>query len=248
MKLADLITNLPFQLPSGQRWAILGPEAEDIKTKVGQAAGLPYSAASDLDGLLLIGALSAEAEPEVWLNQTVAPLKEGAALFVIDWQTDGLLDAGPDLHQRFNRGKLCRLLREAGFGTVRVLHNQPRYYIVEAVKHRPPPALHTGEFVTVATLAELPKNGMKAVKLFGQQLVVANTGREIVAFAQACPHAGSALNQGKLRGRHIICPLHFYMWNVCTGEPVEPADEDMLPTYLVRVDETQGLVQVALKD
>lgn len=253
MKLANLITHLPLQLTPGQRWAVLGPEVTEFQAKlrdlVGHVVGLTEDniMASELDGLFLAGALSAAAEPITWLQELIAPLKQGATLIVIDWQADGPLDAGPELHHRFNRGKLCRLLRETGFGTVSVVVSHSRYYLIQAVKHQPPPPLHAGKFVTVAALAELPKNGMKQVELFGQPLIVANTGREIVAFAQVCPHAGHSLAKGKLRGRHIICPAHFYMWNVCTGEPEEPADEDTLPTYLVKVDEVQGLVQVALR-
>jgi hypothetical protein len=36
------------------------------------------------------------------------------------------------------------------------------------------------------------------------------------------------------------------MWNVCTGEPVEPADEDLLRRYSVRVDSKQNRILVAL--
>jgi nitrite reductase/ring-hydroxylating ferredoxin subunit len=36
------------------------------------------------------------------------------------------------------------------------------------------------------------------------------------------------------------------MWDVCTGEPIEPADEDTLPLYPVKVDLETGVVQVAL--
>lgn len=253
MKLTNLITDLSLPLPPGQRWAVLGPEAVEFETKlrhvVGQAASLTYqpATASQLDGLLLAGALSAEMEPTIWLKQIMASLKPEARLLIIDWQADGPLDAGPDLQNRFNRGKLSRLLRENGFGVVNLVSNRPRYYVVQGVKRQPPPPLHAGEFVTVATLAELPKNGMKQVELFGQPLIVANTGREIVAFARACPHAGNSLAGGKLRGRYIVCPVHFYMWNVCTGEPEQPADEDTLPTHLVKVDEAQGVVQVALR-
>jgi toluene monooxygenase system ferredoxin subunit len=87
---------------------------------------------------------------------------------------------------------------------------------------------------------------MKQVELFGQQIIVANTGQEIVAFAATCPHGTSPLLRGRIRGRQIICALHFYMWNVCTGDPVEPDDEDTLPTYPVKVDVERGLVRVAL--
>ncbi|MBE7552365.1 MAG: Rieske (2Fe-2S) protein [Anaerolineales bacterium] len=247
MNLSDLIPALPIQPQPGQRWAVLGPEAEVFRAKFRLAAELTEGAVpSDLDGLLLAGALSARAEATPWLKQMLASMSEGTALVVVEWQGDGPLDLGPDLERRFKRGKLSRLLWEEGWSQIELLVNTPCCYVLRAVKAPLAPPPHAGEFVTVATLDELPKNRMKRVELFGQPLIVANTGREIVAFAQVCPHAGTSLLKGTLKGRHIVCPLHFYMWNVCTGEPVEPADEDILPCYPVRVDAESGLIQVAL--
>ena len=167
-------------------------------------------------------------------------------MIVIDWQADGPLDYGPDLNQRFKRGKLSRVLREAGFGVVETLKSHPAYYIVRAVKGPPPAVPHAGEFVPVATLDELPKNAMKAVELFGREVIVANTGKEIIALDRACPHAGSPLDKGLLRGRHIVCRLHAYMWNIKTGEPVQPDDEDTLHLYPVKIDKEQAQILVAL--
>jgi len=117
---------------------------------------------------------------------------------------------------------------------------------VRAIKAPAQASPHAGEFIEVAHLDDLPRNEMKLVELFGQRLIIANTGRGIAAFAQACPHAeGGDLFRGRLRGRNILCPVHFYIWNVSTGEPIEPADEDILPRYPVKVDEA-GRIFVAL--
>lgn len=251
MKLAELVH--PFNIPTqpGERWLILGPEAATFAPLLpGRATLLSHPSEVTLppelpfDGLLLAGAMSAE--PDAWggLEPVISRLREGAALVVIDWQADGLLDYGPDLELRFKRGRLSRLLREVGFRRPQVIADRSRYYVIRAVKERPQPQPHAGEFVAVATVDELLKNTMKKVELFGHHLVVANTGREIVAFAQTCPHAGAALDQGKLRGRKIICSRHGYIWNVCTGEPIEPADEDILPRYPVKVE--HGHIWVAL--
>ena len=102
------------------------------------------------------------------------------------------------------------------------------------------------QFVDVAHLNELPKNAMKKVELFGHKIIVANTGQEIVAFTQSCPHANGPFDKGLLRGRNVVCPLHGYIWNVHSGEPVEPADEDLLPRYSVKIDADMGRILVAL--
>ncbi len=248
MNLVDLITTLPIE--PDLRWAVLGSEAEAFASKFAfeQKDILPSAnfISPKLQGLLIAGALSAEADAAVWLDQLLAALPKQATLLVIDWQGDGPLDVGPDLERRFKRGRLCRQLREAGFSQIELLINHPLYYLVQAVKRAPAPPPHAGEFVPVATVAELPKNGMKQVEIFGRPMIVANTGREIVAFAQACPHADASLFRGKLKGRMIFCPLHYYLWNVNSGEPIEPADEDTLPLYPVRVDSATGVIYVAL--
>jgi toluene monooxygenase system ferredoxin subunit len=248
MSLTDFLITLPLQPLPGQHWLIVGPEAEALRQKfslnIEAVSGWPVPLHPP-DGLILAGALSTSTDAAPWLQQMLLTLPEGANLLVIDWQADGPLDTGPALEQRFKRGQLLRQLREAGFGRVDLLRNHPYYYTVSATKQAAPPLAHAGEFVVVATLAELPKNEMKVVDLLGQPVIIANTGREIVAFARACPHAGSFLDSGWLRGRQVICPTHFYMWNVCTGLPLQPEDEDMLPRYPVKVDE-QGQVWVAL--
>ncbi len=248
MKLADLVTTIPIE--PDLCWAVLGLEADAFASKLTfeQDDILPSAnfISPKLQGLLLAGALSAEADAATWLGQLLAALPERATLMVIDWQGDGPLDVGPDLERRFKRGRLCRQLREAGFSRIELLVNHPLYYIVQAVNQAPTLPPHAGEFVPVATVAELPPNGMKQVEVFGRPIIVANTGREIVAFAQACPHAGTSLFRGKLKGRMIFCPLHYYMWNVNSGEPIEPADEDILPLYPVRVDSATDVIYVAL--
>lgn len=245
MELSELVKNLKLETDYHERWAVLGPEADKFKPKLDPAQTVD-SLEPDLDGILLVGLLSASPNAMTTLEKVVASVKEGASLAVIDWQYDGPLDRGPDLEQRFKQGNLCRLLRESGFGLVETVTNHPRYYLIQAVKGPPPSIPHAGEFVAVATLDELPKNAMKTVEVFGRQLIVANTGKEIVAIDRACPHARSPLDQGILRGRNLVCRQHAYIWNVRTGEPVEPPDEDLLHLYPVKVDTDCGKIFVAL--
>jgi nitrite reductase/ring-hydroxylating ferredoxin subunit len=245
MNLSQLVANLDLDIQPQASWAILGPEADAFRAKL-PAARLLADFEPDLDGLLLVGALSARSEAQPWLDRMSAALEPGATLIVIDWQWDGPLDTGPDLERRFKRGRLCRLLRASGFGLVETLESQARHYIIRAVKGSARPEPHAGTFVAVASVAELPKNAMKVVNVFGHAIIVANTGREIIAIARACPHENSPLDQGLLRGRNIVCPLHAYIWNVYTGEPVEPADEDTLRRYPVKVDQAEGQIFVAV--
>jgi toluene monooxygenase system ferredoxin subunit len=240
--LAYFITNPDWGLQPDDRWLVLGAEAEKLATMLHTAGGQPANGHTP-NTLVLAGALSAQANPWAWLNQTIAGFQNGPKLIFVDWQTDGPLIPGPALARRVKPGRLRRWLREAGFGLIETVQNHPIYYIVKAQKAAP--AAAGGAFVPVATLDELPRNGMKAVEVAGQPVVVANTGKEIVAFARACPHANRHLDDGLLRGRNVICRAHGYIWNVCTGEPVEPPNEDTLPRYEVKIEPERGLVLVA---
>jgi nitrite reductase/ring-hydroxylating ferredoxin subunit len=246
VKLSDLVTIPKIKLSAGERWAVVGPEAETFGARLG-GIDICRTLEPEFDGLLLAGALSTTANNvENRLKQFITYIKPGGAIVVIDWQYDGPPDYGPNLDVRFKQGRLCRLLRETGFGLVERLENHDVYYVVRAVKGPLQPDPHAGEFVVVASLEELPKNRMKSVELYQHKIVVANTGKEIVAFAQACPHANSPLDRGILRGRNIACASHAYIWNVHTGEPVEPGDEDTLHRYPVKVDSARGQVLVAV--
>jgi nitrite reductase/ring-hydroxylating ferredoxin subunit len=250
LNLADLIEFIPIEIKAGARWSVVGPEAIALQAKI-KAQGVEWlnfgeEIVPSLDGLLLAGALSERAEAQTWLEGLIGLMGERALLLVVEWQDDGLLTYGPDLSLRFKKGRLRRFLREHGFGRVETIEQQSLHYVVSAVKG-PAPAEPEG-WVEVASLEELPKNGMKLVEVFGRKVVVANTGKEIVAFTSTCPHSGGLLHEGRLRGRNIVCPLHAYIWNVCTGEPVEPAQEDTLRRYPVRVDPARGQVWVALAE
>lgn len=248
MELSRFITSLDVNIPAHNRWAIFGSQAEFICDQF-QINHFENSVSPTLDGLLLVETLSTRPDPLIWLAQTLRPLKKGATVILIDWQADGPLTIGPGLAQRIKQGVLRRWLRENGFGQVKALTPQNTvYYAVQAIKGPAPLPEQAGQFVAVAHLNELKKNGLKAVELFGQPLVVANTGREIVAFARLCPHAEGDLAQGRLRGRNILCPLHYYIWNVQSGMPVEPDDEDILPRYPVKVEPETGRILVAIAD
>jgi len=255
MRLSQLVTHLEIAAQPGQRWLVLGPEADVFAGRLQAASVEPVFHQNQVslvpepayDGLLLAGALSTGTNTLAWLESLLAAVETSASLVVVvDWQADGRLDFGPDLEYRIKQGQVRRMLRAASFSQIQVMFDHPLYYAVRAIKAASRPQPHAGEFVAVATAAELPRNTMKEVEIFGQKLVIANTGQEIVAFARACPHAGQPLHCGKLRGRKVICPRHGYIWNVCTGEPIEPADEDILLRYPVRVEGEQ--VWVALTD
>ena len=250
MNLTELVTNLKIDIQAGERWAVIGPEVWTAASLLGPVATILDQAdgndVSELSGLLLFGALSCQADALDYLNRLGGDMNLGSMLVIVDWQADGPLTHGPPLEQRVKKGRVRRHLRETGFGVVETLDEHPLFYVVKGIKGPVRPDRHADQYIDVASLSDLPRNAMKKVELFGHRIVVANTGKEIVAFSQICPHANGLFDKGLLRGRSVVCPVHSYIWNVCTGEPVEPADEDTLRRYSVKIDANRNRVLVAL--
>lgn len=78
--------------------------------------------------------------------------------------------------------------------------------------------------LTVCRADEVPKGAALCRRLpGGLQVAVARlNGSETgyVAFENRCPHASGPLGQGKLHDGTIVCPWHFFRFDLATGKPV----------------------------
>lgn len=72
----------------------------------------------------------------------------------------------------------------------------------------------------VATSAEVPKGGVRPVKLMGRELVVFRTEDGVVHITNAhCPHMGVHLGHGgQIRGGCIRCPFHGWEFRASDGQ------------------------------
>jgi nitrite reductase/ring-hydroxylating ferredoxin subunit len=75
-------------------------------------------------------------------------------------------------------------------------------------------------WVDVGALGDLRDNRL-VVEVNGVSLVVVRAGRSIVAIENECPHLGSRLSEGQVRGRVIRCAAHGYRWDLTTGRSLQ---------------------------
>lgn len=100
-----------------------------------------------------------------------------------------------------------------------------------------------GDFVKVATTAEIPDGEGRVVEAGNTTLALFNVGGKYYALENTCPHLGGPLGEGSLDGQNVTCPWHGWQFNVCTGvSPVNPAAKQ--PTFEVKVEGTDILVKV----
>ena len=89
--------------------------------------------------------------------------------------------------------------------------------------------------------SELPSG---SALLVGEAAVF-NVGGSLCATQAKCTHRQGPLNEGKLDGSTVTCPLHGSQFNVCTGEVLRGPATDPLKPYRVSVDGDIGWVEGA---
>jgi nitrite reductase/ring-hydroxylating ferredoxin subunit len=99
------------------------------------------------------------------------------------------------------------------------------------------------DFVPVASIADLAPGTMKMVEIDNHTVALANVDGTIHAFSNVCPHRSGPLAEGTLKGEMVTCPWHDSSFSVRTGAVSGGPAREGIPTYAVRLDGDQILVQ-----
>ena len=97
-------------------------------------------------------------------------------------------------------------------------------------------------FVKVAEVGELPPGEMRMVEVGENQILLANVAGNIWACDNICTHAGAPLSEGELDEDRVECPLHGSVFNVTTGEVIDPPADESLRVFQVRIEGNDILV------
>jgi 3-phenylpropionate/trans-cinnamate dioxygenase ferredoxin subunit len=90
--------------------------------------------------------------------------------------------------------------------------------------------------VTVA-LSDVPEGRMHVCAIGGREIVVCRTKEGIYALDNICTHAHARLNEGRLRGIRLICPLHGASFDVRDGRVLGAPATRPLMTHTLNVVE-----------
>lgn len=75
------------------------------------------------------------------------------------------------------------------------------------------------EFTTVASLADVPENGLKTVQVDGSNLVLVRRDGRVYALEDRCSHEEFPLSAGEVTGDQITCALHGARFDLASGTP-----------------------------
>jgi nitrite reductase/ring-hydroxylating ferredoxin subunit len=100
-------------------------------------------------------------------------------------------------------------------------------------------------FHAVLAFAELPEGRMRCVTVAGREVLLCHTRDGLSALDNICTHAFARLDEGRLRGVRLICPLHGASFDARDGRVLAPPASRPLPRYPVRV--VAGTIEIALE-
>ncbi len=75
------------------------------------------------------------------------------------------------------------------------------------------------DFTTVASLADVPESGLKAVQVDGANLVLVKRDGRVYALEDRCSHEEFPLSAGEVTGDQITCALHGARFDLASGTP-----------------------------
>jgi nitrite reductase/ring-hydroxylating ferredoxin subunit len=99
-------------------------------------------------------------------------------------------------------------------------------------------------FERALRVEEVPRGQMRTCVLSGREIVVCHTKEGIFALDNICTHAHARMNEGRLRGLRITCPLHGASFDVRDGRVLGAPATLPLPHHAVRV--VDGFIEVAI--
>ena len=100
------------------------------------------------------------------------------------------------------------------------------------------------EAIRVASLDDVPAGRPILVEAHGTRIVLARAGDHVYACGDVCAHRGGPMSEGKLSGTRLACPWHGWMYDVRTGQCAFPGRGASVPTYQVRIEGTDILVEL----
>lgn len=106
------------------------------------------------------------------------------------------------------------------------------------------PNMNDPVFQPVLALDKLREGRMHACHLGEREIVLCRTADGVYALDNVCTHAFARMNEGRLRGTRLICPLHGASFDVRDGRVLAAPAMKPLVSHTVRV--VSGTIEVAI--
>ncbi|HEY6045223.1 MAG TPA: non-heme iron oxygenase ferredoxin subunit [Pyrinomonadaceae bacterium] len=100
------------------------------------------------------------------------------------------------------------------------------------------------DFVTVASIDEVPPGRAKLVEVDGNEIALFNIAGTFHAVDNSCTHIGGPLCEGEINGVEVTCPWHGAVFDLHTGRALGPPAFEAVSRYEVRVEGAEIQIEV----
>jgi nitrite reductase (NADH) small subunit len=83
----------------------------------------------------------------------------------------------------------------------------------------------------IAKTSDIPNNKGKEVNVNGNRVAIFHANGKYYGLEALCRHQDGSLAPGKIDGEVVECPLHFWHYNMRTGELLDYLKDVKLETY-----------------
>ena len=90
-------------------------------------------------------------------------------------------------------------------------------------------------WVKIANKDEIHEGNGKEINVNGQRIALFLSNNKYYAIEALCRHQDGSLAPGKLQGEVVECPLHFWHYNIRTGELLDYIDGVKLTTFNIEI-------------
>lgn len=99
-------------------------------------------------------------------------------------------------------------------------------------------------FIKVGTVQELPVGAQKLVEVDFVRVALFNLDGQIYAMEDVCTHDGGPLVEGEIVNQcQVVCPRHGARFDIRTGEAISFPAFQPAPTYEVRIQGDDILIE-----
>lgn len=93
-------------------------------------------------------------------------------------------------------------------------------------------------------LEDVPPDGAIPVDIKQKRMMVVRCGDSVYAADRTCSHADADLSNGFVSEQGVRCPLHLSVFEMPSGNPLNPPAHEPITTYNVKIERGAVLVEV----
>ena len=99
-------------------------------------------------------------------------------------------------------------------------------------------------WIKVASTNDIKEGNGKELNIKGQRIALFFSNKKYYAIEALCRHQDGSLAPGKIQGEVVECPLHFWHYNIRTGELLDYMEGVKLNTYPVEIRKDEIYLEI----